>query len=77
MKVSVSPKWLGHPVSGPGSPVRGSVMVSRVWVLVTGGSWDTGTRGSRDSVGSSTSGVTMADMSGILSRNIVRHFGIL
>ena len=46
-------------------------MVSRVWVLVTGDSWDTGTRGSRDSVGSSTSGVTMADMSGILSRNMV------
>ena len=46
-------------------------MVSRVWVLVTGDSWDTGTRGSRDSVGSSTSGVTMADMSGILSRNMI------
>ena len=49
-----------------GSPVRGSVMVSRGWVLHSGASWDTGTSGSRDNVGSSTSGVTMADMSGIL-----------
>ena len=56
------------------SPVTGSVMVRMVQRPGSVEMSDTGTRGSWLRVGSSTSGVTMADMSGILRRHMIRRY---